>query len=101
MNISASAKHLCPTCNSALRRIKGKKGFFWGCSDQECKYTAPDSRGKPGKKRKAVTSDIPCPECGKQLRQISGKKGRFWGCSGYKEGCKFTTQDKAGKPVIL
>ena len=100
MNIQASAKHLCPTCNSALRRIKGKKGFFWGCSDRECKYTAPDSRGKPGKKRKAVTSDIACPECAKQLRQISGKKGKFWGCSGYRDGCKFTAQDKDGKPNI-
>jgi len=100
MNIKATAKHLCPNCNHALRRIKGKKGFFWVCSDRECKYTAPDNRGKPGKKHKAVISDIPCPECGKQLRQITGKKGKFWGCSGYKDGCKFTAQDKADKPVI-
>ncbi len=103
MNIKATAKHLCPTCNHALRRIKGKKGFFWVCSDRSCQYTAPDSRGKPGRKSKAVVSKVsklPCPQCGKQLRQISGKKGKFWGCSGYKEGCKFTAQDKAGKPVL-
>lgn len=111
MNIKATAKHLCPSCNSALRRIKGKKGFFWVCSDRSCKYTAPDSRGKPGKKRKArktfasknvskKTSNTPCPQCGKQLRQITGKNGKFWGCSGYKDGCRFTAQDKAGKPVL-
>ena len=100
MKFKATAKHLCPTCNHALRRIKGKKGFFWVCSDRSCQYTAPDSRGKPGRKRNAVVSKLPCPQCGKQLRQISGKKGKFWGCSGFKEGCKFTAQDKAGKPVI-
>ena len=100
MNIKANAKHLCPTCNNGLRRIKGKKGFFWVCSDRECKYTAPDSRGKPGKKRKVITSKIPCPQCGEKLRQIAGKKGKFWGCSGYKEGCKFTAQDKDGKPTL-
>ncbi len=100
MNIKATAKHLCPTCNHALRRIKGKKGFFWVCSDHSCKYTAPDSRGKPGKKRKVITSKLPCPQCGKLLRQIAGKKGKFWGCSGFKEGCKFTAQDKSGKPIL-
>ena len=101
MNIKATAKHPCPICNNALRRIKGKKGFFWICSNQECKHTAPDSRGKPGRKHKTIVSKLPCPQCGKQLRQIVGKKGKFWGCSAYKEGCKFTAQDKAGKPVIM
>ena len=101
MKIKASAKYLCPSCNHAVRCIKGKKGFFWACGNRECKYTAPDSRGKPGKKRNSVTSKVPCPECGKPLRQIAGKKGKFWGCSGFKDGCKFTTQDKGGKPVLL
>ena len=101
MAIKATAKHLCPSCNSALRRIKGKKGFFWVCSDRDCEFTAPDSRGKPGKKRTAVTSTLPCPQCGKQLRQITGKKGKFWGCGGFKDGCKFTAQDKSGKPILL
>ncbi|WP_299874151.1 DNA topoisomerase 3 [uncultured Cocleimonas sp.] len=100
MNIKATAKHLCPTCNQALRRIKGKKGFFWACSENDCKYTTPDNRGKPGKKRKVVASNIPCPECGKPLRQITGKKGKFWGCSGYSDGCKFSAEDKTGKPVL-
>ncbi len=100
MAIKATAKFNCPECNDVLRRIKGKKGFFWGCSNRECKYTAPDSRGKPGKQKKAVMSNICCPECGKALRQISAKKGKFWGCSGYRDGCGFTAQDRAGKPVL-
>ncbi len=100
MNIKATAKQLCPECNHALRRIKGKKAFFWVCSDHSCKYTAPDSRGKPGKKRRSVVSKTPCPKCGKQLRLIAGKKGKFWGCSGYKEGCEFTAQNKSGKPYF-
>jgi len=100
MAIKATAKHQCPECNDVLRRIKGKKGFFWGCSNRECKYTAPDSRGKPGKRKKAVASNYDCPKCSKKLRQLSGSKGKFWGCSGYRDGCKFTAQDKAGKPVL-
>jgi len=71
------------------------------CSESYCKYTASDTLGKLGKKRKAVTSNIPCSECGKPPRQITGKKGKFWGCSGYSDGCKIAAQDKAGKPVLL
>jgi len=100
MAIKATAKHQCPECNDVLRRIKGKKGFFWGCGNRECKFTAPDSRGKPGKRKKAVASNYDCPKCSKKLRQLSGSKGKFWGCSGFRDGCKFTAQDKAGKPVF-
>ena len=100
MAIKATAKHQCPECNDVLRRIKGKYGFFWGCGSRECKFTAPDSRGKPGKPKTAVASNYDCPLCSKKLRQLSGKKGKFWGCSGYRNGCKFIAQDKAGKPVF-
>ncbi len=100
MAIKATAKHQCSSCNDVLRRIKGRNGFFWVCSNEECKYTAPDSHGKPGKKKAAVASKHSCPECTKMLRQLSGSKGKFWGCSGYKDGCKFTAQDKVGKPVV-
>ncbi|MCL4114636.1 UNVERIFIED_CONTAM: hypothetical protein GTU68_002207 [Idotea baltica] len=100
MAIKATAKHQCPTCNDTLRRIKGSKGFFWGCSNRECKYTAPDSRGKPGKKTAVVDSNYECPKCSKKLRQLKGNKGKFWGCTGFKEGCKFTAQDRSGKPVL-
>jgi DNA topoisomerase-1 len=40
-----------------------------------------------------------CPQCGKPMRRIKGRKGWFWGCSGFKEGCKFSLDDRAGHPV--
>ena len=38
-------------CNGQLRRIKGKHGFFWGCSNYRngCRETRKDSRGKPAR----------------------------------------------------
>ncbi len=46
------------------------------------------------------TDAPPCPSCGKPLRRMKGSKGHFWSCTGYSEGCKFTTDDKGGKPVM-
>lgn len=43
----------------------------------------------------------PCPECGKPLRRMKGAKGFFWGCTGYKDGCKVSFSDKAGRPVLV
>ena len=41
---------LCPTCGRPMRRIKGRKGWFWGCSGyrEGCQCTLPDQEGKPG-----------------------------------------------------
>ena len=38
-------------CNGQLRRIKGKHGFFWGCSNYQdgCRETRKDRRGKPAR----------------------------------------------------
>lgn len=38
-------------CGGQLRRIKGKHGFFWGCSSYKdgCRETQKDYRGKPAK----------------------------------------------------
>ncbi|TKW64656.1 MAG: DNA topoisomerase III [Paracoccus denitrificans] len=49
----------------------------------------------------AIKTDAPpCPNCSKPLRRMKGSKGQFWSCTGYSEGCKFTAEDKAGKPVL-
>ncbi|WP_323123180.1 DNA topoisomerase [Burkholderia alba] len=45
-------RHACPVCKTGnLRRISGKDGFFWGCSnfraDPPCKASYPDADGKP------------------------------------------------------
>jgi len=38
----------CPECGKPMRRIKGKRGWFWGCSGFKdgCKLTLEDSQGK-------------------------------------------------------
>jgi DNA topoisomerase-3 len=46
----------CPECQEGkLRRIKGAKGFFWGCNrfKEGCKATYQDASGKPQLKRAA------------------------------------------------
>ena len=86
---SSTPAHPCPACGKALRKIKGPKGNFWGCTGYPtCKHTAEDARGKPAKPA-AVKA---CPDCGKPMRSIKGAKGNFWGCTGYPT-CKKTMQD--------
>lgn len=96
----------CPKCKTGnLRRIKGKNGFFWGCSNyntvQPCDYIAFDDKGKPAKPRE-INTNYPCPECGSgYLQRYPSKKDKtkyWWGCSEYKNGCKYKTFDDNGKP---
>lgn len=104
--------HPCPTCSKALRRIKGDHGFFWGCSDRECKTTLPDAKGKPGeRKAPPAPTGIDCPKCGKELARRVGtskpvKRGMkprpydFYSCTGYpKCEAKYNT-GADGKPVF-
>lgn len=88
----ASQTYPCPgeACEGRLRRIKGKKGFFWGCTNygDGCRETRPDSRGKPGKtkaksptasasKQNAAAAGETCPDCKKgkiQLRSLKSGK---------------------------
>jgi DNA topoisomerase-1 len=39
----------CPTCHQPMRRIKGRNGWFWGCSGfrNGCTTTLPDMAGQP------------------------------------------------------
>jgi len=92
----------CPECKKPLRRIKGKSGFFWGCTgfSDGCKYSCDDKRGKPVAKAKPATSSKhECKSCGKALVRRPGQKsGHWWSCSGYPE-CKQTYQDKKNAPI--
>jgi len=65
-------QYICPQCNRPLQRIKGKKGFFWGCSGYSmgCKLTLDDKRGKPAKY-------YSCPKCKRALRQIKSKTSLY------------------------
>jgi len=95
--------HPCE-CGGQMRRKPGPKGFFWGCSKYpECKNTLPDDNGKPGVRPPPApaSSEHKCPTCGKSLRLIPAKGDRkeFWGCTGYAEGCRYSADNKDGKPV--
>lgn len=51
----AAVTHACPSCGKALRRVKGKNGYFWGCTGYpECKTTRDDERGKPAANKGAA-----------------------------------------------
>jgi DNA topoisomerase-3 len=94
----------CPVCGKgSLRRVPGKKGFFWSCSrwkaDQPCKATWDDADGKPA--FEGPKGSVVCPVCRKgYLRRIGYKDKFFWGCSRYREGCKGSAEDKDGKPDV-
>ncbi|MBZ0133852.1 MAG: hypothetical protein K8F53_14655, partial [Rhodocyclaceae bacterium] len=52
LNVTMAQTVACPSCKTGkLRRLKGKRGFFWGCSnykdDPKCSASFPDARGKP------------------------------------------------------
>uniref|UniRef100_UPI003BEEC7B3 DNA topoisomerase n=1 Tax=Burkholderia arboris TaxID=488730 RepID=UPI003BEEC7B3 len=95
----------CPACEKPLRRIKGPKGFFWGCTGYpDCSTTLPDVDGKPGARQPAQAAvdgspgpTYPCPLCGKPMRRRDAGRGPFWGCSGFPT-CKHTLPDVDGKP---
>ncbi|MDG4868604.1 type I DNA topoisomerase (plasmid) [Guyparkeria sp. 1SP6A2] len=101
LKVDAAPQYPCPECGKALRRRKGQKGFFWGCSGYpECKTTLPDAKGKPGERKAAEVSDVPCPKCGGKLvhRVKKGRKGYdFWGCSNFPK-CDASYENKGGKP---
>lgn len=98
----------CSACGAPMRRLKGKTGFFWGCSAYQngCRNTMNDVDGKPVERAQRpaaqATSDdpgFPCPKCQKPLRRINGTRGPFWGCTGY-PACNHTLPDEDGRPGI-
>lgn len=94
----------CFNCGGALKRIKGKTGFFWACRTPSCKKTYNDNRGKPVDPEKANTppkNSPKCPDCSTQMlkrkgKDKDGKPRSFWGCSNYPV-CKGTAPVKARK----
>jgi len=100
---TADKTYPCPgeECGGRLRRIKGKKGFFWGCTNygDGCRETRPNKRGKPaeagsktaGERRQQVVVAVgqTCPECKKgKIQQRALRTGKnagkpFLGCSNF------------------
>jgi DNA topoisomerase-1 len=100
IQVAGSPSHSCPECGAALRRRKGKNGFFWGCSSYpECRFTALDEKGRPFVPTQEEKNAHPCPECGEgRLRKRKAKgRGYFWGCDRYPD-CRYTAPDDKGKP---
>ncbi|ABM97176.1 DNA topoisomerase 3 [Methylibium petroleiphilum] len=85
----------CPKCSQSMRRISGKNGYFWSCSDREsCKTTLDDVDGNPAEPPKTK----PCPSCQRPMFLRSGGRGPFWGCSGYRDGdCKTIVEAEEGE----
>lgn len=116
----ATVQHACPraSCDGRLRRIKGNKGFFWGCTNfgGGCKETRPDRRGKPGRAAKAKAKPTrgarkasppakvgeKCPDCKQgsiQIKTLSAGKNTgksFKGCSEY-PACKYFAWSEANE----
>lgn len=96
----STALHQCPDCKSALRRFKGKKGFFWGCTAYPtCTTTLLDSSGKPVMRKPEIHSRFDCPTCQqhKLVKRQGKKKTQFWGCAGYPE-CRAIFWDTGNRP---
>ncbi|WP_372997738.1 DNA topoisomerase 3 [Marinobacter sp.] len=94
------SNYKCFECGSALKRIRGKNGHFWGCQERDkCGATFPDAKGKPKQREKQPDNAPECPDCGKTMRLRTAKKAKgkgkglskFWGCSGFPE-CKSTME---------
>lgn len=78
----------CPKCGKTMRKRPDKKygGFFWACSDPDCRSFLPDADGKPGKPKPRaprIVTEFVCPDCGKPLLLKNGtsKGGRLGNAS--------------------
>jgi DNA topoisomerase-3 len=95
----------CLACQSPMKRIKGRNGWFWACTNREaeCKKTMNDDNGHAVAATAGTSlsnsATLACPTCAKPMRRIKGAKSYFWGCTGYADGCRTTMEDKDGKPV--
>ena len=94
----------CTSCNSMLRRINGKNGWFFGCSNASCKKTFVDKAGTPVERVLLPDSGIECPQCKKHFlvrRERTDKTAFFWTCKGWrpdKKGCNAIFSDVNGAP---
>ena len=83
-------QHPCPECHKPMRRIVGKKGPFWGCTDYpNCKATLFDKDGKPSK---TADERFRCPVCTRSMVRAENSRGFYWFCTGFDKGCKTRLQ---------
>lgn len=108
--VKVADAHKCPKCDRPMRRIKGGKGWFWGCTAYNdeanpCNNTMGDKAGKPvelPKKEPVKVTDYKCEECDSGLIHRKGKSKKtkkaysFFACSN--TNCDKTYNEKNGKP---
>lgn len=99
----------CNACEAPLKRINGKYGWFWACSNEACKKLFTDMAGMPVERKEPSVSTIGCPKCNEHaktgggfLRRLARRDGSgyFWGCTAYDKGCKAGFNDVDGSPDL-
>src|SRR5699024_6472818 len=94
----------CDACGNAMRRLNGKNGFFWGCSNYpDCKETRPDDNGKPSEAAPVSkpSDKYKCPACDKPLvHRVKEGKYNFWGCAGFPKCKKSFNSNDEDEPII-
>lgn len=89
---------ICPSCGGALRNIKGKFGWFFGCSTESCKKVFRDENGKPVEAKRGEDSGHRCPACKKSnLLAMEGQYGKYFKC-GNDKCAKIFNAAEDGKP---
>lgn len=105
------ARHVCPACDGGQLQRHARRdgrGHFWGCNRYKlgCSYSANDVDGAPAAPAAEQASDaepaISCPTCGRGLQRKQRRTDGhyFWGCAGYRDGCRFTAEDRDGAPAF-
>lgn len=90
----------CNSCNHPLRRVKGKFGWFFGCSNAECKKVFNEVDGLPVERPPITMSGHACPTCKKgKLSHREGKFGPYFHCEAKECGANFKNVE--GKPEIV
>ncbi len=102
-------KH-CFKCQAPMKKIISKDDSFepfWVCTQEEaCGEKYYDINGEPS--TSPGNPDCPCPVCKAPMRRArrtmnkgedNEKKVPYWFCTRWKEGCKTSLKDRAGKPV--
>lgn len=103
----------CDKCNSPMMRLpaKGKKSFYWRCTNQECNNMCFDRDGKPvtqeaieNEQKERLkpylnsdgTAKFPCPQCQEPLYRLESRNKPgvyYWRCSAPKDKCEYMDYD--------
>ena len=90
----------CTACQHPLRRVKGTYGWFFGCSNADCKKIFNEIDGKPVERKPVKMTEYTCPTCKKsKLSHREGQFGLYFHCENKSCGSNF--KDLDGKPEVV